>query len=184
MNNAQTFRTRVQLKSDTEENWNKAGPKENSAGFIPLLGELIVYISDATHSYSRLKVGDGSTNVVSLPFIDAGTICGDSLPEDEVLTYADKSLFPNPGVAGKLYVDSTNQTIYCYDETHNIYSQLSNFTYTPTTAPVANITYWRTGSITSVSIANGRVSIVNGIVPTLNYETLSVVRAITKVANE
>ena len=74
-----TLKTRVQLKSDTEANWNKAGPKEGSAGFIPLLGELIVYTADDAHPFSRLKIGDGSTNVVRLPFIDAGTIGGNSL---------------------------------------------------------------------------------------------------------
>ena len=77
-----TIKTRIQLKSDTEANWNKAGPKEGSDGFVPLLGELIVYTADSTHPFSRLKIGDGNTNVVSLPFIDAGTINGEVLPEE------------------------------------------------------------------------------------------------------
>jgi len=68
------------LKSDTEANWNKAGPKNGSNGFVPLLGELIVYTADEAHPFSRLKVGDGNTNVINLPFIDAGTIEGETLP--------------------------------------------------------------------------------------------------------
>jgi len=66
-----TIKTRIQLKSDTEENWDKAGPKDGSTGFVPLKGELIVYIEDSTHPFSRLKVGDGRTNVTLLPFVDA-----------------------------------------------------------------------------------------------------------------
>jgi hypothetical protein len=30
-----TIKTRIQLKNDTEANWNKAGPKDGSLGFIP-----------------------------------------------------------------------------------------------------------------------------------------------------
>jgi len=71
-----TIKTRIQLKSDTEANWNKAGPKDNSNGFVPLSGELIIYSADAAHPFSRLKVGDGVTNVVNLPFIDSGTLNG------------------------------------------------------------------------------------------------------------
>ncbi len=70
------IKSRVQLKNDTEANWNKAGPKDDSLGFIPLKGELIIYSPDEAHPFSRLKVGDGITNVVELPFIDANTING------------------------------------------------------------------------------------------------------------
>jgi hypothetical protein len=75
--NTNTLKTRIQLKSDTEANWNKAGPKDGSLGFIPLRGELIIYSADETHAFSRLKVGDGVTNVTALPFIDAGTLNGE-----------------------------------------------------------------------------------------------------------
>lgn len=66
---AATVKTRIQLKCDTEENWNKAGPKEGSPGFIPLKGELIVYSADESHPFSRIKIGDGVTNVIELPFL-------------------------------------------------------------------------------------------------------------------
>ena len=74
-----TIKTRIQLKNDTEANWNKAGPKDGSLGFIPKQGELIIYTADEAHPFCRLKVGDGSTNVVNLPFIDAGTIGGKAI---------------------------------------------------------------------------------------------------------
>lgn len=58
--------TRIVHKHDTETNWNLA------TNFIPKQGEIIVYDIDDTHSYPRIKIGDGVTNVNDLPFaIDA-----------------------------------------------------------------------------------------------------------------
>ena len=95
-----TIKTRIQLKSDTEANWNKAGPKENSAGFIPLEGELIIYLPDETHEYSRLKIGNGVTNVVLLPFIDAGSVNGDIIT-NEIIMFSGQT-FPSNGDSTKL----------------------------------------------------------------------------------
>lgn len=178
-----TFKTRVQLKSDTEENWNKAGPKDGSPGFVPLLGELIVYTADNAHPFSRLKVGDGNTNVINLPFIDAGTINGDVLPESEIITYATRSLFPSPGQLNKLYIDLSTGTIYCYANSSG-YTKLSNFTYTIEKTGVSNITYWRSGKITSLGCSAGILSVTSGMTPALNYETVQVVRNITKEGSE
>ena len=58
------LKARVQMKTDTEESWLKA------TNFIPKNGEIIIYAIDATHSYQRVKVGDGTTLVNSLPFIN------------------------------------------------------------------------------------------------------------------
>lgn len=62
MNNEITFDTRHELRRDTEANWNSSSP-------IPASGEPIVYLPDASHSYPRLKIGDGSTAAPNLPFI-------------------------------------------------------------------------------------------------------------------
>ena len=59
-----TLNTRIQMKTDPEANWNKA------TNFIPKNGEIIIYATDATHSYQRLKVGDGTKKVNELPFIN------------------------------------------------------------------------------------------------------------------
>ena len=59
-----TLNTRFQMKTDTEANWLKA------INFIPKNGEIIIYAADATHSYQRVKVGDGATLVNNLPFIN------------------------------------------------------------------------------------------------------------------
>ena len=55
---------RIVHKHDAEANWNKA------TNFIPKKGEIIVYDPDSSYTYSRVKVGDGTTKVTSLPFID------------------------------------------------------------------------------------------------------------------
>ena len=61
----QNIKVRHIQKHDTEENWNKA------VNFIPKQGEIIIYDVDSNYSYERMKIGDGTTLVSSLPFIDA-----------------------------------------------------------------------------------------------------------------
>lgn len=61
--------TRIQLKNDTENNWNKAKAEEGKDGFIPLLGEAIIYMGENGRG-PRIKIGDGETNVVDLPFLE------------------------------------------------------------------------------------------------------------------
>ena len=56
------IKTRIQQKHDVEANWLKA------TSFIPLAGEVIVYDADATYTYERFKIGDGTTTVTNLPF--------------------------------------------------------------------------------------------------------------------
>ena len=53
--------TRIQLKHDTETNWNKA------VNFIPKAGEMIIYDADGTNPV-RIKIGDGITVANNLPF--------------------------------------------------------------------------------------------------------------------
>lgn len=53
---------RMQQKHDIEEHWNLAN------NFIPKLAEIIVYDKDEIHNYVRLKIGDGITNIINLPF--------------------------------------------------------------------------------------------------------------------
>ena len=55
---------RIVHKHDIEANWNKA------TNFIPKNAEIIIYDPDSNYSYARVKVGDGTTKVTSLPFID------------------------------------------------------------------------------------------------------------------
>ena len=55
---------RVQHKHDVEANWLKA------SSFVPKQGEIVVYDVDSTHTYERIKIGDGTTVVGSLPFVN------------------------------------------------------------------------------------------------------------------
>lgn len=54
-----TLKTRIINKHDTQANWAKA------VNFIPKAGEVIVYTD-----LHKVKVGDGTTKVSALPFID------------------------------------------------------------------------------------------------------------------
>jgi hypothetical protein len=58
------IRARIVHKHDIAANWNKA------TSFIPKQGEIIVYDIDNDYNYERFKIGDGITNVNSLPFAD------------------------------------------------------------------------------------------------------------------
>ena len=59
-----TLNARIQMKTDTEAKWSK------KTDFVPKNGEIIIYAIDATHSYQRVKVGDGTRKVNELPFIN------------------------------------------------------------------------------------------------------------------
>lgn len=62
-----TIQPRIQLKRDTTENWN------NARGFIPLLGEVIIYTDYETKTYSVEEYGETVTKTVDIPNIKIGT---------------------------------------------------------------------------------------------------------------
>ena len=171
-----TIKTRIRLKSDTEANWNKAGPKDGSVGFVPRAGELIVYSADVAHPFSRLKVGDGITNVTSLPFIDSGTLNGNETEIVKVDTFAN---FPSPGSSDKLYIDLSNNRIYHY-AIGSGYTQLSNFEYSVTKSTIGSVVSWLPGVTTVASVENNTFKVTNGLLPELLWERRSVVTDVTK----
>ena len=57
----QTIKTIIQQRHDTEANWN-------TSVYKPLAGEIIIYDVDNTHTYERLKIGDGVNYPKDLPF--------------------------------------------------------------------------------------------------------------------
>ena len=65
-----TFQTRIQNKSDTEQNWNA------KSSFVPLKGEIIVYEGD-----NKIKIGDGVTTLSNLPFIVSETTINEKLDD-------------------------------------------------------------------------------------------------------
>lgn len=82
MTNQKNINSRIIHKHDIEANWQLA------VNFIPKAGELIIYDIDASHYCQRIKIGDGVTTVINLPFLikeelitvdDIDTICGASI---------------------------------------------------------------------------------------------------------
>lgn len=163
-----TINTRIQLKSDTEANWQVV-----NSTFIPLEGEMIIYTPDNTHSYSRAKIGDGHTSVGDLAFLDAGTLNGD---ESFVVKYATFNNFPSPGSPYKLYIDLSTSNIYHYSSISG-YTQLVSFTLTHTT--IHDVVHWGAGRMTQASVVNGILTIRNGEAPQLLRQEVQVVTNIT-----
>ena len=64
MANEKQIKSRFQQKHDIEANWNLA------ANFIPKAGEIIIYDPDANYNYPRIKIGNGTTPVGQLKFIN------------------------------------------------------------------------------------------------------------------
>lgn len=174
MANAKVIKTRIQMKSDTQENWEQAN------SFIPLEGEIIIYSpSAACPNYSRLKVGDGSTFVNLLPFIDAGTINGEVLA-DVIITGNNRYAFPPIGRENKLYVDLARNVIYCY-KANSGYSQLSHFRYSATKAQISTVNSWNPGIMTTALVDDTSLVITNGTAPSLDLGQLNVVTDISEV---
>lgn len=90
--------TRIQQKTDTKANWDKA------INFVPLKGEFIIY-SDL----NKMKVGNGTTFVGNLPFITnvSHSKSGDSQRNPGVYTYYKLASFPadNAGNSCSLTID-------------------------------------------------------------------------------
>lgn len=70
------LRGRMVQKADTEANWKKA------INFIPLKGEICVYLPDTSNTEVRVKIGDGATKINALPFLSgAEAITTDEIDE-------------------------------------------------------------------------------------------------------
>lgn len=168
----QTYNTRIQLKSDTQANWELV-----ESTFRPLPGEFIVYSPDNNHSYCRIKIGNENNDTLrDLPFIDAGTINGN---EVEIVKLDSISNRPQPGSPDKLYVDTSTNKIYHYDVVSG-YTQLSNFTYIVTKTDVSKITSWRSGIMTNLNVDGTTLKITNGVLPELLYYNTQAVADVTK----
>lgn len=56
------MKARISQLYKTEAEWLKLQK------FKPLPGEIIIFAPDDQHSYARMKIGDGNTLLVNLPF--------------------------------------------------------------------------------------------------------------------
>lgn len=87
-------KTRVQNKYDTKENFDKAS-------FIPLKGEIVFYDVDGTLANRRMKVGDGTTSIGELPFVE--------LLSPEYKTYLDNQLYQKPTISSFSMVSGSKE---------------------------------------------------------------------------
>lgn len=76
------FKGRLLQKTDTEANWLKA------TTFVPLKGEICVYLPDENNDAPRFKVGDGTTLVNSLPFSNGA----EAITTDEIDAICEASI--------------------------------------------------------------------------------------------
>lgn len=112
-------------------------------------GEIIIYDADANYSYKRIKIGDGSTNVANLPFIDEPAL--DLIDEvSDALTTLSGSVSTNYNES--IIALSVNGTTVTYvkgdGSTHSFETQDTNTTYSLGTDEVTGLTklYATTGN--------------------------------------
>ena len=165
------YNTRIQLKNDTEANWLLVQDT-----FVPLAGEMIIYTQDNTHSYCRVKIGDGVSTLSHLDFVDSGTVNGH---EVEIVKIVDFDHRPLVGSPDKLYIDTSTNRIYHYDS-HNGYAQLSNFSLQVDHTVVSKITNWSGGVLPEMSVNNNILILKNGYSPSLSYYDAEVVSNVQK----
>ena len=60
---------RIITKHGTEEFWHN----DDNKTFVPMNAEQIIYDPDASHPHPRMKIGDGQTPIIDLPFYGNAT---------------------------------------------------------------------------------------------------------------
>ena len=174
-----TIKTRIQLKSDIEANWNK------TINFIPYLGELIIYSAEqqtdplpdgrsVRYTFSRLKIGDGKTDVISLPFVDAGSLNGD---EEIICRYNNFNAFPLLGSRNALYLDLSTKQLYYYDAMLG-YKPISMANISATSDSIKTVVNFNEGLMTTAGINDHVLNIMNGTIPRLLTQTTTVLTGI------
>lgn len=159
--------TRIQLKNDTEDSWNKA------VNFVPKQGELIIYnaepnSTDEARLFPRFKVGDGITTVVNLPFST----------HEIIKQYATFNDFPLVGKVGNLYIDLSTHLMYYYTTSQG-YLRFAETIYMPAKTSVSSASDWSAGKMTWLTIEGYTLKVENGEVPSLTLTPTTVVSDIT-----
>lgn len=90
-----TLNTRIIHTHDTQENWEKTDK------FIPKSGEVIVYDIDENYSYERFKIGDGVTDVNSLPFTVENII-------ESIFNISNKTIYADAGRISEYKEETTS----------------------------------------------------------------------------
>ena len=169
---AEAIKTRIQLKNDTEANWKKsvltidnpAGEKVSGTSFIPKQGEIIIFSADNSHPFSRLKVGDGTTNVLSLPFIDSETVGGIYFCEGV-------TMLPGVGKENISYVDILSDSIYHWENNQYVLK------YGLIKQSLSDFFDFNTGTMTNLKVedSSGTLTVINGTEPSLNVNNINII---------
>lgn len=140
-----TITTRVQMKTDTASNWEKA------TNFTPKKGEIIVYSGNPP----RIKVGDGTTKVNALPFATSSVYVGETEPTGDYDIWIDTS--SDTGTGGVTAV------IFTQDEKTKLASIAANAN--NYSLPTAGSTLGGVKTTSTVSSTTGltAVPIINGV---------------------
>lgn len=133
--------------------------------YVPRVGEIVIYDKDETHDYARMKVGDGSSLVAQLPFLDAGTINGKTI-EPVVLRYRSYDQFPPIGSTGSLYFDEQNNALYCWVNSSG-YVKISFASNEYRTITLLTVRSFDPGEMTTLTASDGVLNVVNGRIPSL-----------------
>ena len=90
--------TRIKNKHDIAKNWNEA------INFIPLAGEIVIY-----DDLNKIKVGDGATSIIDLPFINDNL--DNYYTKAEVNNEIKQTIEENTDPKGILTIDGTKYTV-------------------------------------------------------------------------
>jgi hypothetical protein len=127
-----TMNTRISHKHDSPGNWEKADATDVSEGFIPCVGELIIYDAEDTDTSvsprrPNFKIGDGIHNVNDLPFLLPVEIVKDTLSSTISVTLPGYK--PHSGTKIKLIISGiTGTTAFAKLKINNVEYPIKTFT--------------------------------------------------------
>ena len=114
-----TIKTDFYQKHGVESDWNKA------VNFTPASGQIIVYDPDENFSYPRMKIGDGVTKIVDLPFTNAGNTKAVSNYSSASGTFYESEGNQYPTIAGQRGFEIINYSIS--DDSTLLYVECDNW---------------------------------------------------------
>lgn len=167
-----TLKTRIIHKHDIESNWSKA------TGFVPKQGELIVYDKDSNYDYERVKVGDGATNVNSLPFVDANKVdkeAGKGLSTNDFTTDEKNKLAGIAENANNYALPTASRNILGGVKTTSTVTSTTGLTATPI---IDGVPYYKDNNTTysagtGISITNNTINHSNSLTAKTSYGSTS-----------
>lgn len=144
----------------------------NDVSYRPALGEIVIYDKDTTHDYARIKIGDGSSLVSALPFIDAGSVNGE-IVTPAIEQYDTFNNFPAVGNDSTLYYDKQQSELYCWVNSSG-YVKISSAGSEYQSLQIKTVDTWDAGKMTNLTAQDQTLYVENGTVPTLTTQDQTV----------